>query len=159
MRKSNNTAAIDAEGGTPRGRPSGTKNSSRKMTFGTSTARRHGGRLNPMNRSFNAFPTTPCDECLGNADKHLQTDAGLALYCEHEGALALCEHNRWRVISPLTFDEAAAVLEACVTARKIAEVDDETTQPTDFQPWQPQRIMTDRSASTQAHRRPKAPAR
>jgi hypothetical protein len=112
-----------------------------------------------MSRTFQAFPTTPCDECLGNTERHLQTEAGLALYCEHEAALALCEHNRWRVISPLTFDEATAVLEACVTARKIAEVDDETTQPTDFQPWQPQRIMTDRSASTQAHRRTKAPAR
>jgi len=159
MRKSNIKAAIDAEGETLRGPQSGATNSLRKMTFGTSTALPRRGRLTSMNRPFNAFPTTPCDECLGNADKHLQTDAGLALYCEHEGALALCEHNRWRVISPLTFDEAAAVLEACVTARKIAEVDDETTQPTDFQPWQPQRIMTDRSASTQAHRRTKAPAR
>ena len=77
-----------------------------------------------MFSAFNALPTTPCDECLGNTEKHLQTDAGLALYCEHEAALALCEHNRWRVISPLTFDEATAVLEACVTARKITEIDD-----------------------------------
>jgi hypothetical protein len=112
-----------------------------------------------MSPAFSAFPTTPCDECLSNAEKHLRTEAGLALYCEHEGALALCEHNRWRVISPLTFDEAAAVLEACVTARKIAEVDDETTQPTDFQPWQPQQVVTTRGSTDPDHRRSKAPAR
>lgn len=113
-----------------------------------------------MSRAFTAFPTNPCDECLGDSAKHLQTDAGLALYCEHEGALALCEHNRWRVISPLTFDEAAAVLEACVTARRITEVDDETLPSSgDFQPWQPQRIVTGRAPSAHAHHRPKVPAR
>ena len=64
------------------------------MTFGISTAPLGRGRLKPMSRAFQAFPTTPCDECLGNTEKHLQTDAGLALYCEHEAALALCEHKR-----------------------------------------------------------------
>lgn len=112
-----------------------------------------------MNRKFSAFPTTPCDECLGNTEKHLQTEAGLALYCEHEGALALCEHNRWRVISPLTFDEAAAVLEACVTSRRISEVEDDPQPQADFQPWQPQRISTQRPMAAQAGRRPKAPLR
>ena len=115
-----------------------------------------------MTRSFNAFPTTPCDECLGNPEKHLQTEAGLALYCEHEGALALCEHNRWRVISPLTFNEAAAVLEACVVARQVAAVDDEITADRGtFQPLQPQRIWSGAPAqqTAHAHRRPKAPAR
>ena len=76
-----------------------------------------------MDRKFTAFPTTPCDHCLGDASRHLETDAGLALYCEHEGALALCEHNRWRVISPLTLDEAAAVLEACVSSRRLPQED------------------------------------
>ena len=117
-----------------------------------------------MNRKFTAFPTSPCDECLGDSSKHLETDAGLALYCQHESALALCEHNRWRVISPLTFDEAAAVLEACVTARKLPEVEpqeDSFAGSSDFQPWQPQRIWTApaRPAASAAHRRPKAPAR
>ena len=77
-----------------------------------------------MNRKFTALPTSPCDDCLGDPNKHLATDAGLALYCEHESALALCEHNRWRVISPLSLDEAAAVLEACVTSRQVREVED-----------------------------------
>lgn len=110
-----------------------------------------------MNRKFNAFPTAPCDDCLGDSSKHLETDAGLAIYCEHESALALCEHNRWRVISPLTFDEAAAVLEACVTARRIPEADlAEEAVPGErsFQPLQPQRVWT-----APAHRRPKVPAR
>jgi len=117
-----------------------------------------------MSRPFNAFPTTPCDECLGNAEKHLQTDAGLALYCEHEAALALCEHNRWRVISPLTFDEATAVLEACVTARKITEIDDSEIEDarmraSDFQPWRPARIQTQRPAAAPAARRANAASR
>ncbi|MFM7627810.1 MAG: hypothetical protein ACKO7G_15380 [Gammaproteobacteria bacterium] len=110
-----------------------------------------------MNRKLTSFPTAPCDDCLGDSSKHLETDAGLALYCEHESALALCEHNRWRVISPLTFNEAAAVLEACVTARHIPEVDleeDELPRERSFQPLQPQRVWT-----APAHRRPKAPAR
>lgn len=117
-----------------------------------------------MSRAFHAFPTTPCDECLGHTEKHLQTDAGLALYCEHEGALALCEHNRWRVISPLTFDEATAVLEACLTARKITEIDDSEiedarTRTSDFQPWQPARIQTQRTATAPAGRRADAASR
>ena len=117
-----------------------------------------------MDRKFSAFPTSPCDDCLGDSSKHLDTDAGLALYCEHESALALCEHNRWRVISPLTFDEAAAVLEACVSARRLPEVEDEDdTLPGEqgFRPWQPQRIWTApaRPAASPAHRRPKSPAR
>ena len=123
------------------------------MTFGISTAPPGRGRLSPMSRPFSAFPTTPCDECLGSAEKHLQTDAGLALYCEHEGALALCEHNRWRVISPVTFDEATAVLEACVTARKITQTEDAQMGASDFQPWQPPRIQTQRSAAAPADRR------
>ncbi|MFM7709061.1 MAG: hypothetical protein ACKO9D_13800, partial [Gammaproteobacteria bacterium] len=99
----------------------------------------------------------PCDDWMSDPRKHLQTDAGLSLFCEHESALALCEHNRWRVISPLTFNEAAAVLEACVTARHIPEVDleeDELPRERSFQPLQPQRVWT-----APAHRRPKAPAR
>ena len=117
-----------------------------------------------MSRPFSAFPTTPCDECLGSAEKHLQTDAGLALYCEHEGALALCEHNRWRVISPLTFDEATAVLEACVTARKITEIEDTDIKDmqmdaADFQPWQPPRIQTQRPTAVPADRRAAATSR
>jgi hypothetical protein len=128
------------------------------MTFGTSTTLRHRGTIVAMSRAFSAFPTNPCDECLGDSAKHLQTDAGLALYCEHEGALALCEHNRWRVISPLTLDEAAEVLEACVSARRLTEVDDEVSVPSaDFQPWQPPRIVTRPAAHV--HRRPKSPAR
>jgi hypothetical protein len=134
------------------------------MTFGISTASPGRGTLDPMSRPFNAFPTTPCDECLGNTEKHLQTDAGLALYCEHEAALALCEHNRWRVISPLTFDEAAAVLEACVTARKITEIDDSEIEDarmraSDFQPWRPARIQTQRTAAAPAPRRANAASR
>jgi hypothetical protein len=117
-----------------------------------------------MSRTFQAFPTTPCDECLGNTERHLQTEAGLALYCEHEAALALCEHNRWRVISPLTFDEATAVLEACVTARKITEIDDSEMEDarmpaSDFQPWQPARIQTHRTAEASAGRRANAASR
>lgn len=117
-----------------------------------------------MNRKFTAFPTSPCDDCLGDSSKHLETDAGLALYCEHESALALCEHNRWRVISPLSLKEAAAVLEACVTARQTPEVEisemEERASSGErpFQPWQPQRIWTAPGASS-AHRRPKTPAR
>jgi len=110
-----------------------------------------------MDRKFTAFPTAPCDDCIGDSSKHLETDAGLALYCEHESALALCEHNRWRVISPLTFDEAAAVLEACVTARRIPEADleeEELPGERSFQPLQPQRVWT-----APAHRRSKVPAR
>ncbi len=113
-----------------------------------------------MFSAFNALPSTPCDECLGNTEKHLQTDAGLALYCEHEAALALCEHNRWRVISPLTFDEATAVLEACITGRKIAEIEDARGDSfDDFQPWQPPRIQTQRSAAVPADRRTKTISR
>lgn len=123
------------------------------MTFGISTASPGRGRLGLMFSAFNALPTTPCDECLGNTEKHLQTDAGLALYCEHEAALALCEHNRWRVISPVTFDEATAVLEACVTARKITQTEDAQMGASDFQPWQPPRIQTQRSAAAPADRR------
>ena len=57
---------------------------------------------------------------------------------------------------------AAAVLEACVTARKLPEVEEEELPgERDFQPWQPQRIWTSpaRSDASPAHRRPKAPAR
>lgn len=134
------------------------------MTFGISTASLSKGRLKPMSLAFHAFPTTPCDECLGNTEKHLQTDAGLALYCEHEAALALCEHNRWRVISPLTFDEATAVLEACITARKITEIEDTDIQDVrmdaaDFQPWQPSRIQTQRAEAAPAPRRANAASR
>lgn len=110
-----------------------------------------------MNRKFTALPTSPCDDCVGDSSKHLETSAGVAVYCEHESALALCEHNRWRVISPLTLDEAAAVLEACVTARQLPEAEpeqDEQPSPRGFRPLQPQRIWT-----APAHRRPKAPAR
>jgi hypothetical protein len=129
------------------------------MTFGTSTASPGRGRLRVMILSFSSFPTTPCDECLGNSEKHLQTEAGLALYCEHEGALALCEHNRWRVISPLTFDEATAVLEACVAARKITDIEDVQMDAADFQPWQPPRIQTQRPAAAAAARRANAASR
>ena len=134
------------------------------MTLGISTASLGRGKLKPMSRAFHALPTTPCDECLGNTEKHLQTDAGLALYCEHEAALALCEHNLWRVISPLTFDEAAAVLEACVTARKITEIEDTDIQhvrmdAADFQPWQPPRIQTQRPTAVPADRRANATSR
>lgn len=134
------------------------------MTFGISTASPGRGRLKSMSRTFQAFPTTPCDECLGNTERHLQTEAGLALYCEHEAALALCEHNRWRVISPLTFDEATAVLEACVTARKITEIDDSEMEDarmpaSDFQPWRPARIQTQRTAAAPAPRRANAASR
>lgn len=110
-----------------------------------------------MNRKFTAFPTAPCDDCLGDSSKHLETDAGLALYCVHESALALCEHNRWRVISPLTVNEAAAVLEACVSARRLPEVElegDDPPRERSFQPLQPQRVWT-----APAQRRTKAPAR
>lgn len=144
--------------------PAGTQPEKRclKVTIGTLPEGCPEGHPRPMNRKFTAFPTSPCDDCLGDSNKHLETDAGLALYCEHESALALCEHNRWRVISPLTFDEAAAVLEACVTARKLPEVEeDELPGERDFQPWQPQRIWTSpaRSDASPTHRRPKAPAR
>jgi hypothetical protein len=68
------------------------------------------------------------------------------------------------VISPLTFDEAAAVLEACVTARQLPEaevVDEPLESEQSFRPWQPQRIWTApaRAAASASHRRPKAPAR
>ena len=117
-----------------------------------------------MTRKFTALPTAPCDDCVGDSSKHLETDAGVALYCEHENALALCEHNRWRVISPLTLDEAAAVLEACITARHIPEVDlneDELPGERSFRPLQPRRLWVApaRPSVSPAHRRPKAPAR
>ena len=150
MQESNNSLAIETGPNLEKSRPN--------MTFGISTAPPGRGRLSPMSRPFSAFPTTPCDECLGSAEKHLQTEAGLALYCEHEGALALCEHNRWRVISPLTFDEATAVLEACITARKITEIQDGDLEDVrmgaaDFQPWQPPRIQAQRPAAVPADRR------
>ena len=156
MQESNNSLAIEPGPNLEKSRPN--------MTFGISTAPPGRGRLSPMSRPFSAFPTTPCDECLGSAEKHLQTEAGLALYCEHEGALALCEHNRWRVISPLTFDEATAVLEACVTARKITEIEDTDIKDmqmdaADFQPWQPPRIQTQRPTAVPADRRAAATSR
>ena len=132
------------------------------MTIGTFRGMGPQGHPQAMNCKFNAFPTSPCDDCLGDSKKHLETDAGLALYCEHESALALCEHNRWRVISPLTFDEAAAVLEACVAARKLPEVEEEELPgERGFQRWQPQRIWTSpaRTDAAPGHRRPKAPTR
>lgn len=118
-----------------------------------------------MDRKFTAFPTSPCDDCLADSGKHLETDAGLALYCEHESALALCEHNRWRVISPLTFHEAAAVLEACVTVRRSpeAEAEDEPLPgEQEFRPWHRRHIWTPPARATAAppaHRRRKTPAR
>lgn len=64
-----------------------------------------------------SLPTAPCDDCLRDDRRYRSTSVGFALYCEHEGALAVLENERWRVVSPLTLDEAALALESMRLAR------------------------------------------
>lgn len=65
-----------------------------------------------------SVPTAPCDECLRDPRSHRSTPVGVALYCEHESALGVCENERWRVVSPVTIDEAVLALESMILARE-----------------------------------------